>query len=231
MTNRPAQKTNRILNSASHLLCSIAELGISTNLSVNSSHLEVINGQLCTELNKLQRQLKQLGIDPLQISATSYCLCSALDELIMNSELCENYNWSKKSLLSIMHNETWGGEHFYLILDYFSKNQQRYWEILELIQLLINFGYKGKLYSSSTSDKLSFQRIRPKKTMKPDETDSTSNFRITLINEEKSPSKNLILSFYFFLIASSLWINGLYIYYNHQLEVKSQALFKGVDFP
>ncbi|HYF98183.1 MAG TPA: type IVB secretion system protein IcmH/DotU [Coxiellaceae bacterium] len=152
---------NKILQAGKTLLCFLSELSLEKDkIAFESSYVQSIHRKLLAEIQQFQLSLSNQKLHPTQLLAASYCLCSCLDEMIMNSKLCINYNWSKQSLLSITHNETWGGERFYLILNYALKNPKEYLELLELIYLLFSFGYRGKLYqTNSHENKILFKKI------------------------------------------------------------------------
>lgn len=52
--------------------------------------------------------------------------------------------WSKISLLSSFHNETFGGEKFFQLLDRLSKNPVKHLPMLELMYLCLALGFEGK---------------------------------------------------------------------------------------
>ena len=52
--------------------------------------------------------------------------------------------WSHQSLLSTFHNETLGGEKFFLILERVMPDPATNLELLELMYLCLSIGFKGK---------------------------------------------------------------------------------------
>lgn len=87
------------------------------------------------------------GYPSRTILAAQYCLCTALDEVIMNTQWGRENKWKNQSLLSILYKETFGGERFYLILENMLSNPQENIDLLELIYVLLSLGFKGKYYS------------------------------------------------------------------------------------
>ena len=56
-------------------------------------------------------------MSPETVLAARYVLCTFLDEIVLGTPWGSESVWSTQSLLSSFHNETWGGEKFFLILD------------------------------------------------------------------------------------------------------------------
>jgi type VI secretion system protein ImpK len=99
----------------------------------------------CThEIESIELELHRLGYDRVSILAHRYCLCTAIDEAILNSKWGSNSNWSQRSLLASFHNETWGGEKFFVILDRLMMEPSRYLDLLEFLYLTMCIGFQGK---------------------------------------------------------------------------------------
>ncbi|MBP8185450.1 MAG: type IVB secretion system protein IcmH/DotU, partial [Pseudomonas sp.] len=52
--------------------------------------------------------------------------------------------WSQMSLLSSFHNETFGGEKFFQLLERLSRNPVKHLPMLELMYLCLSLGFEGK---------------------------------------------------------------------------------------
>jgi len=73
-----------------------------------------------------------------------YILCAALDEIILTSPWNVQNQWNQYKLLTTFHNEEWGGERFFLILERLNADPVHHIDLLELIYICLNLGYKGK---------------------------------------------------------------------------------------
>lgn len=100
--------------------------------------------QLGAELSNFENRCQQSGLAAEQIIAARYLLCTALDEAVMNTPWGVSSGWSQRSLLSAFHNETFGGEKFFQILDRLQQEPERQIDLLELVYLLISLGFEGK---------------------------------------------------------------------------------------
>jgi len=145
------EKRNSILINSRALLCFLAELSLNQHKEISEDQLKSIQGQLLNEIGILNTQLNLSKLNPISKAAAAYCLVTALDELIMRHISSHSLSWSKQSLLGQLHNETWGGERFYLILKYALKNPNQYRELIELLYILLSFGYQGKFHEAESS--------------------------------------------------------------------------------
>lgn len=100
--------------------------------------------QLAFELRQFENHTKSIGIKPELVITARYLLCTALDETVMNTPWGATAGWSQHSLLSLFHNETFGGEKFFAILDRLLETPAQTIDVLELVYLLLSQGFEGK---------------------------------------------------------------------------------------
>ncbi|MCL1985686.1 MAG: type IVB secretion system protein IcmH/DotU [Betaproteobacteria bacterium] len=107
--------------------------------------LETLRTRLEAEVRGFTAQAQALGVSEAQMTAARYVLCTALDESITGSNIPDaGDSWSPRSLLSTFHNETWGGERFFMVLEKTMQQPASNLYILELLYLLLSFGFEGK---------------------------------------------------------------------------------------
>ncbi|MGK0441363.1 MAG: type VI secretion system protein ImpK [Pseudohongiellaceae bacterium] len=113
---------------------------VSTHINTDELH------QFATAQVELFHQQCRATIDNPEIAQqASYVLCSLLDETVLNTPWGENSSWSQRTLLSLFHNETYGGEKVYDILEQASETPEARYELIELIYLCLSLGFIGKL--------------------------------------------------------------------------------------
>lgn len=96
------------------------------------------------EIAALLEEIKQQGYDgPAQL-AYCYCLCSFVDEAVMSTSWGAHSIWAERSMLSIYHDETWGGEKFFSILSRMMLEPAKYQHILEFVYYCLSLGFRGK---------------------------------------------------------------------------------------
>jgi type VI secretion system protein ImpK len=141
---RPAETFNISLNSlvaaASDLLSEVVRL----KHSDNREDLHALNQRLTAGLKLFEVQALHNGAESSQMMAARYVLCTVADEAVVTTSWGNKSEWSQMSLLSSFHNETFGGEKFFQLLDRLSKNPAKHLPMLELMYLCLSLGFEGK---------------------------------------------------------------------------------------
>lgn len=141
---------NPLVSAASELLLTIVRIRSAHRekpfgQSEHNENIEHLRAGLEAEIRAFEsRALALSDIEQAQIIASRYVLCTAVDEAVSTSLPGENGEWSRHGLLSTFHNETWGGEKFFQILDRCMQQPARNLYILELMYLLLSLGFEGK---------------------------------------------------------------------------------------
>ena len=141
---RPAEAFNISLNSlvaaASDLLSEVVRLKHSSN----REDMLVLNERLTSGLKLFEVSALHNGAESSQVMAARYVLCTVADEAVVTTPWGNESEWSQMSLLSSFHNETFGGEKFFQLLDRLSKNPAKHLPMLELMYLCLSLGFEGK---------------------------------------------------------------------------------------
>jgi len=78
------------------------------------------------------------------ILGARYVLCTAIDETVLNTPWGSQSVWATQTLLGTFHNETWGGEKFFQLLERLIQEPARNLHLLELMYLCLSLGFEGK---------------------------------------------------------------------------------------
>ncbi len=146
---------NPLVSAASELLLAIVRIRATrqpssyapgeSSFPEGHEDIEHLRAGLEAEIRAFEgRALASSDIEQAQIIASRYVLCTAVDEAVSTSLPGENGEWGRHGLLSTFHNETWGGEKFFQILDRCMQQPARNLYILELMYLLLSLGFEGK---------------------------------------------------------------------------------------
>ena len=110
------------------------------------SHPDVggLHSRLVNEVKNFEMQAKERSIKPEIVLSARYALCTALDEAVLNTPWGSESAWTQRTLLSVFHNETAGGEKFFLLLDRVRQMPAENLAILELFYILLSLGFEGK---------------------------------------------------------------------------------------
>ncbi|BAP77195.1 DotU family type IV / VI secretion systemprotein [Pseudomonas sp. MT-1] len=141
---RPAETFNISLNplvaAASSLLSEVVRL----KHSYEGEDLLALNQRLSRELKLFEHRALHDGAESSQVMAARYVLCTAIDEAVVTTPWGNESEWSQMSLLSSFHNETFGGEKFFQLLERLSRNPVKHLPMLELMYLCLSLGFEGK---------------------------------------------------------------------------------------
>lgn len=121
-------------------------LSLSAQLRVAPSHPDVsgLHQRLRAEVQEFEARARALGVRPELVLAARYALCTVLDDAVLSTPWGSDSRWSKESLLSLFHNEVWGGEKFFQILDRMLQEPARNLDLLELLYVCIALGFQGR---------------------------------------------------------------------------------------
>ncbi|WP_459207672.1 type IVB secretion system protein IcmH/DotU [Pseudomonas sp. MLB6B] len=132
--------TNRMLDAATPLFGLVIRLRTLDALP----NLAEVHQQVRNQVDTLREEMRQHGYEPAQTLAYSYGLCLLIDEAVMERPWGKASRWSQEPLLSIFHEETWGGEKFFSVLSRLMQEPERYQDVLEFMYFALCLGLKGK---------------------------------------------------------------------------------------
>ncbi|MGI9282636.1 MAG: type IVB secretion system protein IcmH/DotU [Endozoicomonas sp.] len=131
---------NPLVRAASTLLTLVIKLRTTTDFN-NAPQL---HQRITRELQKFDQEIRAQGGSQETVLAARYLLCTVLDETVMNTPWGAQSGWSQRSLLSIFHKETFGGEKCFLILQRLQETANQNLDALELFYLCLSLGFEGK---------------------------------------------------------------------------------------
>lgn len=100
---------------------------------------------LAHEVRAFEHHAKMANYQKNTITNARYMLCCLLDETIaLTSEWGKDNGWLHNNLLSIFHNEYYGGEDFFKIITESLKNATINLHLIELAYVCLNLGFAGK---------------------------------------------------------------------------------------
>ncbi|MDR1057492.1 MAG: type IVB secretion system protein IcmH/DotU [Coxiellaceae bacterium] len=99
---------------------------------------------LAHEIRSFEHQAQIANYPSNIIIAARYALCSLLDEVITLTPWGQKNHWSEKDLLSLFHNEKYGGSRFFSIIDRALEDITNNLHLIELLYLCLNLGFTGK---------------------------------------------------------------------------------------
>ena len=152
---RTGKGLNPLVNAATTLIAVFEK----THKSMSHPNVGGLHQRLVNEIKAFETKAKELGIKPEIVLSARYILCTVLDEAVLNTPWGAESAWTQRTLLSMFHNETSGGEKFFLILDRMRDMPAENLTILEMIYIFLSLGYEGK-YRVIHRGKESLEQIR-----------------------------------------------------------------------
>ena len=121
-------------------------LGLIMRLKNTASHPdpERLRLRMIEEIKGFTANARDRGLPEKTVFRARYVLCTTLDEVVLNTPWGRASEWSESSLLITFHNETWGGEKFFELLDSIILDPRKNLDLLELMYLCLAFGFQGR---------------------------------------------------------------------------------------
>ena len=146
---------NYLVDAAAQLIALIGRLkNITQHNDIAGLHRQMIQA-----IQNFENTARSNGVSPEGIIAGRYALCAAVDEAVLNTPWGSGSLWSNQTMLSTFHQETSGGEKFFLILDRIRQEPARNIDLLELYTLCLAMGFEGK-YRIQDSGRVRLDSLR-----------------------------------------------------------------------
>jgi type VI secretion system protein ImpK len=107
-------------------------------------NIKDVHQQVRNQIDNIQEEMRQHGYEPAQLLAYTYGLCLFIDEAVMERPWGKSSCWSQEPLLSIFHDETWGGEKIFTVISRLMQEPKRYQDVLEFMYFALCLGLRGK---------------------------------------------------------------------------------------
>lgn len=108
------------------------------------SDLEGLRAELVRSVKEFESEARARSVPTGALAASRYAVCTLLDETINSTPWGGGGAWAGKSLLVTFHNEAWGGEKFFKILDKLSEDARANIDVLELMYVCLALGFEGR---------------------------------------------------------------------------------------
>lgn len=132
--------SNALTDEAAKLFALIGRL----KLTPQHNDVESLHRQTIQTIQAFENNMRSGKTNLEIILAARYALCATIDETVLNTPWGSNSLWSNQSMLSTFHQETSGGEKFFLILNQILQQPAQNLELLELMFTCLSLGFEGK---------------------------------------------------------------------------------------
>lgn len=136
-------------------------LSLVSQLRGSVSHPDPITlaAHVTQEVKNFEASARAQGESPETVLAARYALCTVLDETVLSTPWGSESSWGSQTLLTTFHNEAWGGEKFFQILDRLNQDPARNLHLLELMYICLALGFEGK-YKVQERGQASLEQIQ-----------------------------------------------------------------------
>ncbi|MFN3580130.1 MAG: type IVB secretion system protein IcmH/DotU [Pseudomonas sp.] len=141
---RPAENLNLGINPLVAVASALLSEMVRLQQSYEREDLFALKDRLTSEIKRFEHRALQDGAESSQVMAARYVLCTALDEAVVTTPWGNESEWSQMSLLSSFHNETFGGEKFFQLLERLARDPVKHLPMLELMYICMSLGFEGK---------------------------------------------------------------------------------------
>ncbi|MGS2871690.1 type IVB secretion system protein IcmH/DotU [Enterobacter huaxiensis] len=145
---------NPMLDAATPLLGMVMRLATMNNQSMP----EHLFSQVVTDVQAVGQLLEEQGYEPGVIVSFRYILCTFIDEAALGNGWSNQNEWIKQSLLVHFHNEAWGGEKIFILLERLIREPKRYQDLLEFLYFCFSLGFRGR-YKVAAQPQDEFEQI------------------------------------------------------------------------
>lgn len=134
------ESLNKMIDAATPLLGMVLRLRDMENQELPSQLYQ----QVVTDIRAIEQLLQTEGYEPGAIVSFRYVLCTFIDEVALGHGWNTQNGWLQQSLLVQFHNETWGGEKIFVLLERLMSEPKRYQDLLEFLYLCFCLGFRGR---------------------------------------------------------------------------------------
>ena len=131
---------NPLLGAASVLLALVGQLR-STSRHDDPAALRE---KLLQCLGEFEAVAAASGVPRPKVTAARYLLCSFVDETIVQTPWGEEAGWGERGLLREFHEENWGGEKAFQLLERLGQDPAANADLLELFYVCLQLGFEGR---------------------------------------------------------------------------------------
>lgn len=131
---------NTLVGAASTLLALAPRL----STVVDHPDPEGLFAHVADEIRRFEAAARAANQRPEVVLTARYALCTLLDEAALNTPWGSQSVWASRTLLNVFHNEGWGGEKFFQVLDRVMQQPAANLDLLELMYLCMAMGLMGK---------------------------------------------------------------------------------------
>jgi len=103
-----------------------------------------LRAEMVERVKSFTTRISRMQYEHGMVMAARYCICSAIDEVVLLTQWGNNSEWSTNSLLMTFHQERHGGKKFFEILRRLIAKPATSIDLLELVYICLRLGFEGQ---------------------------------------------------------------------------------------
>ena len=103
-----------------------------------------LRNRLIALIRDFEAACEKAGVPTIECNIANYAMCTVVDECVQMTPWGGSSNWAQQSLLIHFHQENWGGEKFFDILNRLAASPAKYQALLELMYVCLALGFTGR---------------------------------------------------------------------------------------
>jgi type VI secretion system protein ImpK len=131
---------NPLLGAASELLALTAKLRATTT----HADPRELKRQLLARIAEFEANARAAGLPHPKVVAARYVLCTFIDEVVAATPWGSSGAWAERTLLQEFHEEAWGGEKAFKLLERMGEDVAANADLLELFYVCLALGFEGR---------------------------------------------------------------------------------------
>jgi type VI secretion system protein ImpK len=131
---------NALVAAANPILISVPRI----RAMVRHSDPTALRDQLLERISRFEKVARNRGASADDIMIARYALCTLVDDAVAATPWGGTAQWANRSLLVTLHQETWGGEKFFQILNKLAEMPAAKIDLLEFFYVCLALGFEGR---------------------------------------------------------------------------------------
>ena len=156
-TGAPDAGLNSLVALAHRLLLVVTQLRSTRHVADPAA----LRNALAQSVRDFAAQAAAAGIASERVMAARYVLCTMIDEAAADTPWGGTGVWAQNSLLTMFHNEAWGGEKVFQLMARLAEKPEANSDLLELIYCALVLGFEGR-YRVIDNGRAQLEAVRDK---------------------------------------------------------------------
>jgi len=217
---------NPLLGAASVLL------GLVPQLRATTTHDDPagLRKQLLEWMAQFESVAAANGVPRPKITAARYVLCTFIDEVILQTPWGAGSGWNERNLLHEFHEERWGGEKAFQLLERLGQDAATNADLLELFYVCLQLGFEGR-YRDAPNGRAQLDAIaaRVLEVVRPKDTGSPRTLALSW-QGVPTPARDdvSVLPLWVLVAVGAAIVLGLWLALNARLDDAARPVFRAI---